>query len=361
MAQFDIQQFLNNGAFIRLKSGKVRAWSGPFTVSEAHLHKNDSGKSQDSFVNTILYKNFFDSEVYSLQSQGSVLETDASTFRQLLQAELRVFGSVPGFGGFLPPSQEAFFTSFQTIMGKIQRGEIEKAVPIVFTESPIVPSTGQLAQMIDRSLDASEELFPFGVWFNGSGILGATPEVLFRNEGTTLFSMALAGTAPAEQIQNLKSDRKEIFEHQVVVEDIENRLKSFGWVRKEATKAIKIGAVAHLRTELSVAANRIDLQKLLQILHPTAALGVYPKNYGIQWMKELPYQSQRGLFGAPILFPISKLENICLVAIRSLQWSPDGSRVGTGCGIVRDSQQDREWQELGLKRRSTFKVLGIES
>lgn len=360
MAQFDIRQFLKNGAFIRLKSGKVRLWSGKIDILTQASFSNLQSESQEFPINTIVYKNFFDSEIHAVQCENSVLETDASTLRQMLQQYLEA-ETPTTFSGFLPPSQEAFFTSFQTIMGKIQRGEIEKAVPIVFTESPTAPLSNQLAKMIENILESHEELYPYGLWFNGAGIIGATPEVLFRTEGEKISTMALAGTSAAEDIQALKSNRKEIHEHQIVVDDINSRLKSFGWVRQEATKAVKVGSVAHLRTELSVVAHKPEILKLIHLLHPTAALGVYPKNYGIRWLQDLPYQKQRGLFGGPLLFPISQTESICLVAIRCLQWSPEGSQVGTGCGIVRESQQSSEWEELLLKRKSIFKVLGIDT
>ncbi len=360
MAQFDIRQFLKNGAFIRLKSGKVRLWSGKIEVLTQAGFSNLQAETLEFPVNTIVYKNFFDSEIHAIQCENDVLETDVSTLRLMLQKYLEG-ESTSAFGGFMPPSQEAFFTSFQAIMGKIQRGEIEKAVPIVFTESPTSPLPSQIARMLEHVLESHEELYPYGLWFNGSGIIGSTPEVLFRIEDGKISSMALAGTSAAEDIQALKSNRKEIHEHQIVVEDISSRLKSFGWVRQEATKAVKVGSVAHLRTELCVVAQNAEILKLINLLHPTAALGVYPKNYGIRWLQELPYQKQRGIFGGPLLFPISKTESICLVAIRCLQWSPEGSQVGTGCGIVRESQQMSEWEELTLKRKSIFKILGLDS
>jgi menaquinone-specific isochorismate synthase len=362
MAQFDIQQFLNSGAFIRLKSGKLRVWTGPFKVTESNKTKAEPEAQGTVPGSAILFKNFYGSEVFSMKSsfEGSsdVLETDVGTFRNFLH-EFNKSQSAPAFGGFLPPSEKAFHDSFQDIMGRIQRGEIDKAVPIVFAESPLIPQASQLAQMIDHVLEAHEELFPFGFWFNGSGIIGATPEILFRTEEQKILSMALAGTSPADQINQLKSDRKEISEHEIVVRDIEDRLKGFGWVRREPTKAVKIGPIAHLRTEISVSTQKIDALRLIESLHPTAALGVYPRNYGIAWMKNLPYQSGRGVFGAPILFPISKYESICLVAIRCLQWTSDGSQIGTGCGIVSESQFQNEWEELALKRSSVIKVLGI--
>lgn len=347
MTQFDVGGFLLSGAFLRLPSGKVRIWKGPFVAS----------KNENNLIKSIAYMNFFADEIQRLDFASSVLETDTGTLRSMLAQGLEA----QDFDGkcFLPPSFDKFQTSFQSIMGKIHRGEIEKAVPIVFAESPNVPSKNQLARIIGNVLEASNELYPFGMWQNGEGIIGASPEVLFRSEKNHIYTMALAGTAPVASMDQLKSDPKELHEHVLVVKDIENRLSSFGWVRIEPTKVIKIGPLAHLRTEIQVQSNHIDHMKILKALHPTAALGVYPRNYGITWMKDLPYQAQRGVFGAPILFPISGQEMIALVAIRCLQWTCEGSQIGSGCGLVKDSQLQKEWDELALKRSSVLKVLGL--
>lgn len=349
MTQFDVEGFLEQGAFIRLPSGKLRLWKGPF---EAQKDEKYLGKS-------IAYIDFFADEVFSLLAPNNVLETDTSTLRAMLGA----CSQTESFDGnsFLPPSFDKFQTSFQAILGKIHRGEIEKAVPIVFAESPSVPTKQQLARIIVNVLEASEELYPYGLWQNGQGLIGASPEVLFRTQKSKISTMALAGTSAASAMDQLKSDPKELQEHQIVVKDIQARLGNFGWVRTEPTKVIKIGQLAHLRTEMEVQCSQIDIQKIMRSLHPTAALGVYPRNYGLAWMKELPYQAQRGVFGAPIIFPLSSNEVIAIVAIRCLQWNREGSQIGSGCGLVKDSQLQKEWEELALKRNSVLKVLGLKA
>jgi isochorismate synthase EntC len=48
-----------------------------------------------------------------------------------------------------------------------------------------------------------------------------------------------------------------------------------------------------------------------------------------------------------------------LVAIRNIQWQDEKIRLGSGCGIVKSSQIEREWQELKLKRESVKRMLSI--
>jgi menaquinone-specific isochorismate synthase len=265
-------------------------------------------------------------------------------------------------GNFLPPSQDHFAESFRLIQGKIHREEIEKAVPIVFAQSEGKPQPADLANFMMQSLQYGPELFPFGFWDHGRGVFGATPEFLFRRQAMVVESMALAGSCPksekAERMPLLK-DPKELREHELVVNDLTTRLKALGWLQQYPTEEIELPHLFHLRTRFELTGCTKQDIELVHHLHPTAALGVAPRAYGFSWLRELPEQSDRGLFGAPMLFKINPEESICLVAIRSLTWDEQGSRIGAGCGIVRDSQLEREWREACAKIEFTKNLLAI--
>ncbi len=347
MTQTEIFSFLSSGAMIRLPSGKVRLWKGPFAVAE-------TGKNP---VFSLAWMDFYGSQLRALQSAQPVIETEVATLRSLLQAHI---SEAPmAASSFLPPSFDKFQESFQVIQGKIHRGEIEKAVPVVFAQSPLIPTISQRARMIHQALEAHPELYVFGYWDGSNGVLGATPEVLFQLQEKKLKTMALAGTHPRSEEAALLRDPKEQKEHQLVVKDIKERLEKLGWVKIHETQIAEFGLLSHLRTLIEVEVSDVTIPDLIKRLHPTAALGVFPRNYGITWMQNLPYQDQRGLFGAPLVFSLSRSESIALVAIRCLQWSENGSQIGTGCGLVESSNLQKEWQELALKRESVMKVLGL--
>lgn len=362
MTQTEIYEFLQSGSIIRLPSGKVRLWRGRFKPVDL----------KKSPVFSVAYMNFFDSELLALEAEVSVLETEVSELRRQLSSYLEANPSTTGFSkeSFSEPSQTGFQEAFQIIQGKIHRGEVEKAVPIAFAETAQTPSSSDLAKMLFQALEAHSDLYVFGYWSEGQGILGATPEILFHQKNQTIRTMALAGThlkplpAPNEA-QNkilkeaLLKDPKELKEHRLVIEDIQKRLEKLGWVKVAQTEVIEFPTLYHLKTEIEAEVQTASPTELVKLLHPTAALGVAPRNYGIQWMRSLCYQEERGLFGAPIVFSISRTENLALVAIRSLIWDKNGSRVGSGCGLVEASQLQREWLELIVKRESVFKTLGL--
>ncbi|MGZ5278308.1 MAG: chorismate-binding protein [Pseudobdellovibrionaceae bacterium] len=347
MTQTEIYAFLNSGAFIRLPSGKVRLWKGPLEVIE---FKQNS-------VFSIACMDFYGSELQAFQASSPVIETEVSTLRSLLQPHI---SEAPmAASSFLPPTFEKFQESFQAIQGKIHRGEVEKAVPVVFAQSPLIPTPSQRARMIHQALEAHPDLYVYGFWNEASGILGATPEILFHLTEKKLKTMALAGTLPRANDEALLRDPKEIKEHQLVVKDIKERLEKLGWVKVHEMHIAEYGILSHLRTFIDVEISDLTVEDLVKRLHPTAALGVFPRNYGLAWMETLPYQDQRGIFGAPIVFSLSRSESIALIAIRCLQWSENGSQIGSGCGLIESSYLQKEWQELALKRESVMKSLGL--
>jgi isochorismate synthase EntC len=207
-------------------------------------------------------------------------------------------------------------------------------------------------------------LYLYGFWDSQGGFLGATPEVLFWQRNHHIQTMALAGTLPKSQKdlrRPLNKDPKELLEHHLVVEDIVAQLSSMGAVTTGQLETIELPTLFHLRTQLEVKSreNSIDPLALIELLHPTPALGVSPRRAGYDWLREHPGQERRGIFGGPIMFRLNPQETIALVAIRNIQWDLKGLQVGSGGGVVAGSEFEREWLELAQKREAVFKSLGM--
>jgi len=350
-----LESFLKVGGLIRLPSGKLRIWEGPFQAVE----------NTPTAVFSVGFCAYYESELQLFHSDRPVVETEVSEFRAQLRTYIDGHSDKKGTFNqtcFEMPALASFEESFQLIQGKIHRGEVEKAVPVVFARSARVPTELDRARILFHALETHPELFVFGYWNAEGGILGATPEVLFQLQGKKVRTMALAGTCPhadKEMRLPLHQDPKEMREHQLVVQDIQNKLEKLGWVKAEDTEVVDYPTMAHLRTYLEVETSGISAGELIKRMHPTAALGVFPRNYGIRWMKNLPEQADRDLFGAPVVFAISRTEYLGLVAIRCLQWSSEGSKIGAGCGLVEASQLQQEWRELQVKLESVMKTLGL--
>lgn len=171
--------------------------------------------------------------------------------------------------------------------------------------------------------------------------------------------MALAGTAPvSREARDFLSDPKELHEHLLVVQNLKEILSTFGMVDQGPTEVLELPALQHLKTELSAKIEtKTTWQDLLQKLHPTAALGTYPPQHW-KWLKELPEQTHRKTFGAPFGVQFSSEFQLAIVGIRQIQWDHQGIRIGAGCGIVKESLFEKEWQEILLKISSVKKMFG---
>ncbi len=352
-------EFFKAGAFLRLSDGQMLLWSGPFeTCAEPPI-----GEKTPKF--SVAYMNFFGSAMefkLSFAKPVGVSVTEVQADLSRFQASLNPQPSeLLKASDFQNQGYEDFEKTIQSLMGKIHRGELEKAVPVIFSRSKRAATVANLAQWMKNLLQTPDTLHAFGFWENGVGIMGATPEILFHRQEGKISTMALAGTMPRSEVgkrNSLLKDAKELHEHQLVVVDIQRQLGKWGAVRKSDPKILELPTLLHLQTLLEIENVNCGLRELVQQLHPTPALGVSPRAYGYHWLGSTSDQEGRRLFGAPILFstPVSE---VCLVAIRNIQWDQQGCRVGAGCGVVKESQPEQEWQELQQKANSVLLMLGM--
>jgi menaquinone-specific isochorismate synthase len=350
-------EFFREGAYLRLPDGQVFLWQGPWQKSTI------SNSSHDVEGFNLAHTSFYGSDLNFWKSEEAPIIIDSVELQKLLNKlnetdEVKIRRSE-----FVLPRKQIFEGQFQNILGKIQREEIEKAVPSVFSVNENVPSMADRKNWLSSLLQTPSNLYAFGLWSQGEGVMGATPEILFHRHGLVLRSMALAGTRARQEgvtPKSLLKDEKERHEHQVVVDDIKKQLSKIGWVKVGDTTVMELPTLLHLMTPIEAEISPKTTSELIRLLHPTPALGVHPRAFGYHWMKDSLEQSQRGWYGAPIAFGLSPEETLCLVAIRQIQWSKSGCRIGVGCGVVKASQVENEWQEIINKLSSVFQLLGLQ-
>jgi menaquinone-specific isochorismate synthase len=201
----------------------------------------------------------------------------------------------------------------------------------------------------------------------GDTFLGSTPERLAMARNNLLLTEALAGsiergqTATEDSIleKKLSDNGKDRSEHQFVIKDIEERLKSSvkKLVHEKTPQVKKLSNVQHLYTPMR--AQLKDDSKTLEVigkLHPTPAVGGYPWDDAAPYIKELEH-FERGWYAGPVGW-ISGTNNMeFAVAIRSGLFTNDTINLFAGCGIVNDSDPDTEWKETNLKLKPMLSAL----
>gem|GEM_PF-440716 len=362
MSTINPSEFWQSGAFLRGSDGSVTLWQGQW---EAASEKSTSFSRASERIGR---QDFFAAEPSFLKGNSPCWQLSAADFAQFVVGFAE--GSEWHREDWLRPRLETFADQFEAIQKRIQAGQLEKAVPMATATHPRSPTRGDLARWILRLLKAPRELNVYGFWQGDQGVLGATPEVLFRRQGRHVTTMALAGTLlkspelSAAHVLEFLADPKEAWEHELVRRDIVAQLEKLGQVRSDQRFALELPTLYNICTPIALeldAGLGLDQDAvLLRSLHPTPALGVAPRQAGLDWLRQFPAQAERGSFGAPLLFSgqAAKDEAICLVLIRSLFWDQRGTRLPAGCGQVGASRLEREWNELQRKIDSVMTLLG---
>ncbi len=213
----------------------------------------------------------------------------------------------------------------------------------------------------------------FNFYFELDGdqvFLGASPELLIQKNVNKISTMALAGTIKRgstreEDVQlanELLSSNKDRKEHQIVVQQIIDNLKSF--VDIESLKIDnnphihKIHNVQHLRTNISAQLKgEISLLDIIDHLHPTPAVGGKPRTEALQFIKAL--EGSRGWYASPLGYIKSNLDGKFIVGLRSALIKHKTIHAFAGAGIVDASDPTKEWEETKLKFKPFLNALEV--
>ncbi len=347
-----LRQFLASGCI--LSSDSDRVWIGWGDVRRSH---EPSGSRLSLFAPDFMLSDPRPWLLYEYAAELSV---------STLLARFADLGPVKDPIAWDQPSHSDFVSVFNDIQSRISSGELSKAVPVI-VRSSIGPFGVTLrAHALRAALKVAQRspLLPYGFWTpEGEGMIGATPEILFdQRSGRDLTTMALAGTRGiGSETGSLLNDPKEMFEHRVVVDGIVDRLSPFGEVAVGDTQEVRLPALIHLHTGISVRAGTdVEFADWVEALHPTPAIGAWPREAGWRWLRSQTDASSRMRFGAPFgLIPPGQTSGRCVVAIRNVQWDATRAWVMAGSGIVGASKLEREWVELQSKLDSVQGALGI--
>ena len=253
---------------------------------------------------------------------------------------------------------ENFFLKALRQINPITQSKLKKVVPVFFETAKYVLKEQDILHWIYRLVSGavSSMGYAYAFWSGKQAIIGLTPEWLFKKNGLLFQTMALAGTAQDPK-QDLLTDPKERKEHQIVVEELKTSLSKVGESEFSDTYVSKVRNLTHLRTDFKLQLKKdISFKELCFILHPTPALGGVPKKKALDLLAKLDQSQPRYNFGAP--FGVTKGKKaFCMVAIRNIQFRENRAYIGSGVGLIKESQIDREWQELKKKRQVIKDIL----
>lgn len=253
---------------------------------------------------------------------------------------------------------------------KISEHEIQK---IVFSRKVELHLSNEpdFKIIIDRLKSNYPDCYSFIYHHGKSTFFGASPEKLAKFSNGNVEIDALAGSAPrgsspgedSDFEQKLLNDRKNLNEHNFVVDHIESAITN-STLDMELEKHFSIKKLANIQhiwsrivAKLSPNSSMINL---LKELYPTPAICGYPKDDALHMIKKMEGY-KRGLYAGIIGWFNLNDEGEFAVAIRSALLSNNKLIAFAGCGIVEDSDPEVEFKETELKLKPIMSLFRNEN
>lgn len=224
------------------------------------------------------------------------------------------------------------------------------------------------AQVLRRLRAAYPGCTLFAVTAGDGCFLGATPERLVRLRAGDVATEAVAGSTPrgasADEDrllgEGLRANPKDRLEHAVVVDVVRGVMEEVchGVAAPAEPELLKVANVQHLVTALTGRLREpLSVLDLVERLHPTPAVGGFPRHAALAWIGRHEDLS-RGWYAGPIGWINPDGEGEFAVAIRSAVMRGSEAVLFAGCGIVADSDPAQEYAESALKMRPLLQALG---
>jgi isochorismate synthase len=276
----------------------------------------------------------------------------------------------------LDPDREAWSSSVARITGAVGRGRLDKVVMArrvdLRADRPLDPTT-TLRRLAtsgrgDPSPGARLTSTVFAFARNGRMFLGSSPERLASVRGRRLRTMALAGTTArgSDALEDgamgaaLLASEKDREEHAVVVAMLRETLEPLvdELALPRVPRIVRSARLQHLLTDAEgTLRDGMRLLEVVERLHPTPAVGGWPTEPALDLLDE-ESDLDRGWYAGPVGWIDAAGDGDMAVAIRSGLVSGCDASLFAGCGIVADSEPDREWEESALKLRVMGDAIG---
>lgn len=262
---------------------------------------------------------------------------------------------------FHSPDFSSWKTSLLGLIQKMEKDQLQKVViarqSTFETKTPINPF--QLLEKLQQSFKNSSfycfQLQP------KVAFLWASPEILYTRLDDQIKTEALAGTCCIHENKNLLHSPKELHEFNYVSDFLLKRLEKISFnILKMPNRETHTGYLKHLHSPFKATLHKkISHEQIIESLFPSPALCGHPSKKALKFIKETePFH--RGWYASPVGW-ISQDCAELIIAIRSCLISDQKVHLFVGNGIIKSSDPTQEWNELNIKMKPFFSVLGYES
>lgn len=218
-------------------------------------------------------------------------------------------------------------------------------------------------EMVRSFLKMDRSLYVYYFRFNEFEIFGSSPENLISRDGDELMIEPIAGTrkVSTDETENeaiagdLLSDPKELLEHRMLVDLARNdlgKISEYGSVHVERSMEIRrFSSVMHIVSQVRSRLRKgFENSEIINAVFPAGTVSGAPKDRAIRIINDLE-TSPRGPY-AGCLGLIDDQRMDMALAIRTIYGNGNGYFVRSGAGIVKDSDPEREVDEIRMKSYS---------
>ena len=266
-------------------------------------------------------------------------------------------------------SREAYEAFVRRALELIHDGDVYQLVPSqrIKVRRPPSPLTAYRRM---RRLNPSP--YGFLLEWGGFALAGASPEMLVRVADGEAETLPIAGTVPrgadevedAARFETLRSDTKELAEHQMLVDLARNdlgRISIPGGVRVEKPLALqRTSHVLHLTTTVKGRLRPgLDALDVLAACFPAGTVSGAPKIRAAQRIAEME-GDQRGPYGGALLRLASDGSLDTALILRTAVFSGGDAYLQAGAGVVRASDPLKEYRETLHKMGAPAAALGVD-
>jgi len=263
---------------------------------------------------------------------------------------------------------EAFQRSVARAKEYIAAGDVMQVVLSQRLRRPFASSPLSLYRAL-RSVNPSPYMFYYD--FGDCHVVGASPEILVRKEGSTVTLRPIAGTRPRGATREederlaaeLTADPKEIAEHVMLVDLGRNdvgRVAQTGTVTLTDRMVVEryshvMHIVSNVEGALKPGLTSIDV---LRAAFPAGTVSGAPKVRAMQIIDELE-PTRRGVYAGAVGYISFQDDMDTAIAIRTALVKDGTLYVQAGAGIVHDSVPESEWTETQNKARAVLRAADL--
>ncbi|WP_419995157.1 anthranilate synthase component I family protein [Streptomyces boninensis] len=203
----------------------------------------------------------------------------------------------------------------------------------------------------------------------GDTLIGASPELLFRIDGTRIEMRPIAGTTPRgpdedanrERVAVMRASEKERAEHVMLVDLCRNdigRVAAAGSLDVPVQQTVE--AFSHVFHLVSVVEGRLapgaDVWSAVRAVFPAGTVTGTPKIRAMELIEEMEHTPRDMYAGAVGLVDVRGWSRLAL-CIRTVVHDGLGYRTQACAGIVADSEPEAEWRETLHKMGAAYWAL----